>query len=115
MENVGRGSGEFLVSINGDFAELKAGMLNLQTELQEAEQNPAPDDPFSKKMAAFGNEAKERMKVLSEKVALLNKNNKAAMDFFACDKDDDLAIIIRNFARDFQSALIENVEREERD
>eukprot|EP00010_Vexillifera_abyssalis_P007595 CAMPEP_0201549788 /NCGR_PEP_ID=MMETSP0173_2-20130828/6232_1 /ASSEMBLY_ACC=CAM_ASM_000268 /TAXON_ID=218659 /ORGANISM="Vexillifera sp., Strain DIVA3 564/2" /LENGTH=1322 /DNA_ID=CAMNT_0047959587 /DNA_START=105 /DNA_END=4073 /DNA_ORIENTATION=- len=115
MDDIDRGSADFIVSINGDYAELKAGMLNLSSELDEAEKNPNPDDPFAKKMSAFAAKAKEQMKDLSEKVALLNKNNKAAMEFFAADKETDLPLIVQQFARDFQSALIENEERVERD
>lgn len=115
MEGVDRGSADFLVSINGDFAELRSGLINLQGELEEAEKTPDPNDPFLAKMSAFGAEAKEKMKELSERVALLNKNNKAAMDFFAADKDVDLPMLIVRFAREFQSSILENADREERE
>ncbi|MDP2434449.1 MAG: hypothetical protein Q8P67_01755, partial [archaeon] len=115
MEGVDRGSADFLVSINGDFAELRSGLINLQAELEEAEKNPDPADPFFSKMAAFGAESKERMKELSDRVALLNKNNKACMDFFAADKDTDLPSLTVRFAREFQGSIVENADREERE
>jgi Formin Homology 2 Domain len=86
LEGIEHASSEHVVTINADQAELKAGMANLQRELESFDANPDPGDPFQKLMQEFNQSAKKRMSALNDRVTKLNDDYKAMNTFFACAK-----------------------------
>jgi len=113
MAMVGKGSAEYITSITMEFQEMKGGLLNVQRELETVNKEGS-DDPFGKKVGAFYDMAKGKMKALTQEVEQMQADNKDLINWFQSGKDLCIPTTVISFCRDVEFATRQNQEREEK-
>merc|ERR1712000_7989 len=95
----------------------KPKLLRLPEELdvvKKANAESDKKDPFEKVMGKFFGEASTQVKELVGKVEALMADNKELYTYYCGTKEMCLATIFIEFARDFETTIKANQEREER-
>lgn len=114
---ISKATAEYITSISLETTEMRGGLHNLQKELDVISvQNKEAEtkDPFEKVMGKFFGKASEEVKELVSKVEALMADNKELYTYYCGTKEDCLATIFIEFARDFEATVKANQEREAR-
>lgn len=114
---ISKASAEYITSISLETTEMRAGLHNLQKELDvvgQANKEAEKKDPFEKVMGKFFKEAAEKIKELVTNCEKLMADNKALYTYYCGTKDMCLASIFIEFGRDFENCVKKNQEREAR-
>lgn len=114
---ISKATAEYVTSISLESTEMRAQMHMLQKELdtvvKQNEESPEKD-PFEKVMGKFFSEAKTEITEMITNAEALMADNKALYAWYCATKEMCLSSIFIEFARDFENAVRQNQEREER-
>lgn len=114
---INKATAEYVTSISLETAEMRAGLMNVQRELEDAQKvkdQGGQPDKFSVVLSNFFDKAKNEVKELVGVSDKLMADNKELYNYYAATKDMCLASIFIEFGRDFEVAVRQNQEREEK-
>jgi len=114
---ISKATAEYVTSISLESAEMRGQMTLLQKELDTVARinEEAPEkDPYEKVMGKFFSEAKTEIGDMITNCEALMADNKALYAWYCGTKEMCLSSIFIEFARDFENAVRQNQEREER-
>jgi len=114
---INKATAEYVTSISLETAEMRAGLMGVQRELEDAQKVKDAGgqvDKFSVVLSNFFDKAKTEVKELVTESDQLMADNKDLYNYYAGTKDMCLASIFIEFGRDFEVAVRQNQDREEK-
>jgi hypothetical protein len=114
---INKATAEYVTSISLETAEMRAGLMGVQRELEDTQKVKDAGgqvDKFSVVLSNFFDKAKTEVKELVTVSDQLMGDNKELYNYYAGTKDMCLASIFIEFGRDFEVAVRQNRERDEK-